>query len=147
MKFKWAHRFGLQTLPRTIQTRDCSDSQTWSDQSRSNVQFVNDLVQEKYHQESSSKDFNEFNDTENIPFEVDSEDFSLVQAKSLKAEKTKKTEDSHDNTYEETSNSNLISLTGQSSLEPIVQTPPLIPSLKKLRRWLPRIEDDLPKAS
>ena len=45
------------------------------------------------------------------------------------------------------SNEEIQNLPINTILSPTSSIPPLTPSLKNLRRWLPRIEDDLPNAS
>ena len=139
LEFKWAHRYGIHTLPRNLYELNPLNPNIFLDKGGSgNTQvFENDdkgYKPNKYIEHSSELE-------ENL---IDSE----LEIDSLEPETNAKLDNCEDlNSIESESKTFANHKVSNIPLEEIVIAPPPRPSLSRLRRWLPDVGDSLPKAS
>ena len=139
LEFQWAHRFGSQTLPKLVQRETPFAYEAPSDEYVLNGHQGLDNMDEKDQEPLAS------NSTFGFPF--------LPKESHLKPKLEKKNKSLISDDLEELKESK----NGDSTLESVREdiasptcsmvAPPPRPSLNHLRRWLPDIEEKLPKAS
>lgn len=144
LEIKWVHRYGLNELPKPLNISSELDSST-NDIDRSNQVSVEEEIEsfncsKKQKLEDSSQTTFEFSNlkTSDCDKEFESQEF----------------QNSSDTAFEDLVDVIPEKINHNDSLEPLtlgkskIQVlPPPPPTLNKFRRWLPRLEEEMPNAS
>ena len=152
LEFRWAHRYGVKTFPSIQEKIDFLDSEdlthraisSSSEELEKHVSKIDCTVIKK----KKSSDLSDR--AEELLMELDSEDLLDNQPRNLLSEDVADKE-MVESTLDTTSLLNISNevdeLRTNCSADFSNVSPPPMTSLKNLRRWLPRIEEDLQKAS
>ena len=143
LQAQWAHRYGLATLPKAIDFEDFIDL-------NSTVDAVPSTQRDEFGQQTSPIKEELIIDRSNIHKSsgLRTESFDLDQSSIPSGSSTTFSSvclEELTEKLEEETNSNLQESSQSKIQRPIAPPPP--PALNHLRRWLPVIEDELPKAS
>ncbi len=139
LEFKWAHRYGLQTMPKILNSQSFFESA--KDSNHVPQDFRRDSIDLAYHQEALSP----------LLCSVDSERNSIgtVESISPKGSRGLSCDYSEDINNDKDSQSIQVrdNEMNNKNNSQINFPPPPRPALNHFRSWLPVSEEDIPKAS